>query len=63
VFSDVGAAVLALQTGLTPDRLIADVCFLLRDAARRFEMCEAARSLDHPNAAERVVDEIMALAA
>jgi len=63
VFSDRGASTLLLQPDLSADRLILEVGWTLGDHGRLVRMSNAARGLDRPDAADRVVSEILALAA
>jgi UDP-N-acetylglucosamine--N-acetylmuramyl-(pentapeptide) pyrophosphoryl-undecaprenol N-acetylglucosamine transferase len=62
VLADAGAAVLLPERELTPERLGAEVRALLGEPARLHAMAGRARSLATPDAAERLVDLILALA-
>ncbi|MBI2466360.1 MAG: undecaprenyldiphospho-muramoylpentapeptide beta-N-acetylglucosaminyltransferase [Candidatus Rokubacteria bacterium] len=63
VLADAGAAVLLPQSELTPERLAMLVRDLLADPARLKQMGERARSLATPDAADRLSDLILGLAA
>ncbi|HEY7141609.1 MAG TPA: undecaprenyldiphospho-muramoylpentapeptide beta-N-acetylglucosaminyltransferase [Methylomirabilota bacterium] len=63
VLADAGAAVLLPESELTPDRLVREVGVLLGDPERRRMMATHARALATPDAAERLVDLVLALAA
>jgi len=63
VLADADAAVLLPETDLNPDRLVREVTQLLADPARLRAMAGRARALATPNAAERLVDLVLALAA
>lgn len=63
VLADAGAAVLLPQSELTPERLVTLVRDLLADPARLKQMSERARSLATPDAADRLSDLILGLAA
>ncbi len=58
-----GAAIVLPQRDLTPARLTAEVRDLLADPARLGRMAGAGHALAHPDAAERLVDLIYAVAA
>ena len=62
VLADAGAAVLLPERELTPERLVGEVRALLAEPARLRTMAERARSLATPDAAERLVDLVLALA-
>jgi UDP-N-acetylglucosamine--N-acetylmuramyl-(pentapeptide) pyrophosphoryl-undecaprenol N-acetylglucosamine transferase len=62
ILSNVGAAVVIEQTDATPERLLRDVLAVLNDPARRRTMGEAAQGTSRPDAAERLVDELLKLA-
>ena len=62
VLADAGAAVLLPEADLTPDRLVREVSALLGDPERRRTMAAHARALATPDAAERLVDLVLALA-
>jgi UDP-N-acetylglucosamine--N-acetylmuramyl-(pentapeptide) pyrophosphoryl-undecaprenol N-acetylglucosamine transferase len=61
VLTDAGAAVLLPEADLTPDRLVREVSALLGDPERRRTMAAHARALATPDAAERLVDLVLAL--
>jgi UDP-N-acetylglucosamine--N-acetylmuramyl-(pentapeptide) pyrophosphoryl-undecaprenol N-acetylglucosamine transferase len=61
--TEAGAAVLVPQAELTADRLAAELDRLMRDAARRLAMAESAAGLARPDAAARLADAILGLAA
>ena len=62
VLADARAAVLRPERELTPERLVAEVRALLAEPARLRAMSERARSVATPDAAERLVDLVLALA-
>jgi UDP-N-acetylglucosamine--N-acetylmuramyl-(pentapeptide) pyrophosphoryl-undecaprenol N-acetylglucosamine transferase len=62
-FADAGAATIVREEVLSADRLASEVGPLLADAAVRQERAGRARSLGCPDAASRVVDLILGLAA
>lgn len=62
VLGDVGAAVVIEQTEATPARLKSEILGLTGSGARREAMAAAARSTSRPDAASRLVDEILDLA-
>jgi UDP-N-acetylglucosamine--N-acetylmuramyl-(pentapeptide) pyrophosphoryl-undecaprenol N-acetylglucosamine transferase len=62
-FADAGAATMVREDALTVERLIAEVGPLLADDAVRRQRSERARRLGRPDAASRVVDLILGLAA
>ena len=62
VLADASAAVLLPERDLTPERLGDEVRTLLAEPARLRTMAERARTLATPDAAERLVDLILALA-
>jgi UDP-N-acetylglucosamine--N-acetylmuramyl-(pentapeptide) pyrophosphoryl-undecaprenol N-acetylglucosamine transferase len=53
--------VLLPEADLTPDRLVREVSALLGDPERRRTMAAHARALATPDAAERLVDLVLAL--
>jgi UDP-N-acetylglucosamine--N-acetylmuramyl-(pentapeptide) pyrophosphoryl-undecaprenol N-acetylglucosamine transferase len=59
---DAGAAEMILDAALDADALASAVGGLLASADRRASMGAAARSIGRPDAADRVADEVMALA-
>jgi UDP-N-acetylglucosamine--N-acetylmuramyl-(pentapeptide) pyrophosphoryl-undecaprenol N-acetylglucosamine transferase len=62
VLTDAGAAVLLPEAELTPERLVREVDGLLADRDRLETMAARARALATPDAAERLVDLVLALA-
>ena len=62
VLADAGAAVLLPEAELTPERLVREVSHLLADPARLRTMAAQGRALAVPDAAERLVDLVVALA-
>jgi UDP-N-acetylglucosamine--N-acetylmuramyl-(pentapeptide) pyrophosphoryl-undecaprenol N-acetylglucosamine transferase len=62
VLADAGAALLLPEAKLTPERLVDEVSGLLGDPGRRRTMAAQAKALATPDAAERLVDLILALA-
>lgn len=58
-----GAAALVPQEALTPERLAETLEGLMQDPDRLSEMARAARALARPDAAERLADAVLALAA
>jgi UDP-N-acetylglucosamine--N-acetylmuramyl-(pentapeptide) pyrophosphoryl-undecaprenol N-acetylglucosamine transferase len=62
VLADAGAAVLLPERELTPERLVGEVRALLAEPARFRAMAERALSLATPDAAERLVDLVLAVA-
>jgi UDP-N-acetylglucosamine--N-acetylmuramyl-(pentapeptide) pyrophosphoryl-undecaprenol N-acetylglucosamine transferase len=63
VLGDAGAAVVLPQAAATPERLLSETIDLLEDPARLAQMAKAARMVARPDAASRLADEILALAA
>lgn len=63
VLVDAGAGVAVADADLDGPRLSREVLALLDDPARRRAMGDAARTLDHPHAAEAIGREILALGA
>ncbi len=61
--SDLGAAVVIAQHDATPERLRGELSSLLRDSVRLNQMADAAKSAARPDAAARLADALMALAA
>jgi len=61
VLADAGAAVLLPEADLTPERLVREISSLLGDPDRRRTMASHARALATPDAAERLVDLVLAL--
>lgn len=62
VLVQAGAAQMLLEPGLTPDRLLQTLAALLRDPARLRTMSAAARTLAHPDAAQRIAQIALSLA-
>ncbi len=62
VMAQAGAARVLLEADLTPDQLQGTISDLLRDPTKLSEMAENARSLAHPDAAERIAGMAIALA-
>jgi SAM-dependent methyltransferase len=62
VLADAGAAVLLPEAELTSERLVREVSALLADPGRLRTMARHARALATPDAAERLVDLVLALA-
>jgi UDP-N-acetylglucosamine--N-acetylmuramyl-(pentapeptide) pyrophosphoryl-undecaprenol N-acetylglucosamine transferase len=63
VLGDAGAAMVIEQTDATPDRLRSEILALAESRDRLDAMGAAARSTARPDAASRLVDEILRLAA
>jgi UDP-N-acetylglucosamine--N-acetylmuramyl-(pentapeptide) pyrophosphoryl-undecaprenol N-acetylglucosamine transferase len=59
---DAGAAEMILDATLDADVLLSAVAGVMASADRRAAMAAAARSMGRPDAAERVADEVLALA-
>jgi UDP-N-acetylglucosamine--N-acetylmuramyl-(pentapeptide) pyrophosphoryl-undecaprenol N-acetylglucosamine transferase len=57
-----GAALMIEESSLTPERLVANVKALLRDAARIEKMMAAARAMAHPEAAKEIAEMAARLA-
>jgi UDP-N-acetylglucosamine--N-acetylmuramyl-(pentapeptide) pyrophosphoryl-undecaprenol N-acetylglucosamine transferase len=51
------------QAAAAPERLLGEVVALLGDPARLAQMAKAARTVARPDAASRLADELLALAA
>jgi UDP-N-acetylglucosamine--N-acetylmuramyl-(pentapeptide) pyrophosphoryl-undecaprenol N-acetylglucosamine transferase len=62
VMAEAGAARLLLEADLTPEQLQGTLADLLTDPGRLAGMADHARSLAHPDAAERIAAMAMALA-
>jgi len=62
VMAEVGAARVLLEADLTPEQLLGTVSDLLVAPEKLREMAESARTLAHPDAAERIAGMAMALA-
>jgi len=63
VLGDIDAAIVLPQSEATPERLRAEIGSLLADATKRARMSEAARTVANPDAASRLADALLALAA
>jgi UDP-N-acetylglucosamine--N-acetylmuramyl-(pentapeptide) pyrophosphoryl-undecaprenol N-acetylglucosamine transferase len=61
VLSAVGGAVVIPQPQASPQRLQQELLELLRDPVKREHMADAARTVSRPDAAARLVDELLAL--
>jgi UDP-N-acetylglucosamine--N-acetylmuramyl-(pentapeptide) pyrophosphoryl-undecaprenol N-acetylglucosamine transferase len=61
VLSRIGGAVVIAQPEATPERLKQELVSLLDDPARRLTMASAAKSIAQPDAAAKLVDELLAL--
>lgn len=61
MLADAGAAEIIVQTEATPARLRETVLAILQDSQRRTAMGAAATTIGEPNAAERLLDEILKL--
>lgn len=61
--SDIGGAVLLPQSEASPERLRAEIVALLSDPGRRAAMRAAALSVGKPDAAAKLADELVRLAA
>ncbi|HUP28156.1 MAG TPA: UDP-N-acetylglucosamine--N-acetylmuramyl-(pentapeptide) pyrophosphoryl-undecaprenol N-acetylglucosamine transferase [Chloroflexia bacterium] len=57
-----GGAVVLLESNLTPDRLVEEVCGLIADPVRLVRMAEGARKLSTVGAADAIIDELLKLA-
>jgi UDP-N-acetylglucosamine--N-acetylmuramyl-(pentapeptide) pyrophosphoryl-undecaprenol N-acetylglucosamine transferase len=57
-----GAARLLPETALT-DRFMATITDVLDDPAHRQQMADAARSMARPDAARRIAEDVLAIAA
>jgi UDP-N-acetylglucosamine--N-acetylmuramyl-(pentapeptide) pyrophosphoryl-undecaprenol N-acetylglucosamine transferase len=62
ILSNAGAAVVIEQSEATPERLLQEVLAVLRDPDRRHAMGASARTTSRPDAAARLVDELLKLA-
>lgn len=62
ILGEVGAAVVIDQSDATPDRLQDEIASLVADRARLASMSVAARGTSRPDAASRLVDELLKLA-
>lgn len=62
ILSSVDAAVVVEQSDATPERLELEIMALIADSARLDAMRAAARTTSRPDAASRLVDEILKLA-
>jgi UDP-N-acetylglucosamine--N-acetylmuramyl-(pentapeptide) pyrophosphoryl-undecaprenol N-acetylglucosamine transferase len=54
VLAEAGAAIMMLQAGLTPEKLLDELTRLLRDPETLAKMSAQARTLAHPGALERI---------
>jgi UDP-N-acetylglucosamine--N-acetylmuramyl-(pentapeptide) pyrophosphoryl-undecaprenol N-acetylglucosamine transferase len=61
-FARIGGAVVLEESGLTGERLAAEVLTLAQDRSRREDMGRQSRTLARPDAAERIADKVYALA-
>lgn len=62
ILGGIGAAVVLEQSETDGDRLFEEIAALIVDPERRTAMATAAKSTSRPNAAARLVDELLALA-
>ena len=62
VLGDAGAAIVIRQDDATPQRLRNEILNLLGDAERRASLAANAKALARPEAAARIVDELLELA-
>jgi len=62
VLTNVGGAIALEQDDATPDRLRTEIMDLIEDTASRAGMGAAANGIARPDAAARIVDELLALA-
>ena len=60
--AEAGAAILVPQLELTPERLAAEIAALMREPSRLAAMADRARALARPDAVDRLVDAVLALA-
>lgn len=60
--AEAGAAVLVPQPELTAERLAAELTVLMREPARLASLAERARALAKPDAVDRLVEAVLALA-
>jgi UDP-N-acetylglucosamine--N-acetylmuramyl-(pentapeptide) pyrophosphoryl-undecaprenol N-acetylglucosamine transferase len=60
--AEAGAAILVPQPELTPERLAAELTKLMRQPAGLAAMAERARALARPDAVDRLVEAVLALA-
>lgn len=63
VLAEAGSAILIPQSELSPERLTNEVATLIADPDRRSHMANAAKSVAMPDAAQRLAQEILMLAA
>jgi UDP-N-acetylglucosamine--N-acetylmuramyl-(pentapeptide) pyrophosphoryl-undecaprenol N-acetylglucosamine transferase len=61
ILATVGAAVVVEQSDATPERLRQEILDLIGDQPRRHAMSASARSTSRPDAASRLVDELLKL--
>ena len=62
ILGDAGAAVVLEQHDASPERLLREIMTLIDDPGQRAAMAEAARATSRPDAASRLVDELLKLA-
>ncbi len=62
ILANVNAAIVIDQPDMTPERLRNEILSLVGDPARRTSMASAARTTSRPDAAARLVDELLKLA-
>jgi UDP-N-acetylglucosamine--N-acetylmuramyl-(pentapeptide) pyrophosphoryl-undecaprenol N-acetylglucosamine transferase len=62
VLASIGASLTLEQEDATPDRFASEIEQLIADPARRQLMSDAARTASRPDAASRLVDELLKLA-
>jgi len=62
ILGDAGAALVIEQSEATPERLKSEILALVNDRARLSTMSTAAKSTSRPDAASRLVDELLKLA-
>ena len=60
--AEAGAAILVPQPELTPERLAAELAALMREPSRLAALAGRARALARPDAVDRLVDAVLALA-
>ncbi|MFN8665455.1 MAG: hypothetical protein U0075_26480, partial [Thermomicrobiales bacterium] len=63
VLVNAGGAVMLQQDDATPDRLLEACLAILEDPGRRQQMSDAARSVAQPEAASKLADLVLELAA
>lgn len=62
ILGDPGAAVVLAQADATPERLLAEMTLILEDPQRQQQMRATAKNVATPDAAQRLVDELLKLA-